>query len=674
MSGNGWCTHPDRQVSSDVRILVRRNELACRNAWGSDLWEDATGDEAPAARPPAASDEPVTVPAASMSVSFDDEVTSVISSDQHTGGRHATQDDDVVEQSTIAYEDDYGDYEQDERRDLLYRDSRSAIERARQRAVQRRVHPDAGEDDDVILVEGVGSATESAGEETSLESPAFEPDDFIEEEAPSSTSAVEEHDDALLSEGIRTPSPRMRRLRRSRQQHDRPKQERVTKTDPDPDDVELVLPQSAAPERGRFDSIPELSADVELPLLRRSSSTSEEPEEAVQPAADADHHASYERALKRAHALNAAARTEEELAYRRGTSATAAIESTPATNDMPCIMPDLPEEILDSESEAVPAARPVEPRRSSRRAERRSGQDPRRNWWRGGHESRRADEERGQEETRSEHQTPSPAQEARGRTETGFTGVDPGENARLDSADKLVFDLEHEEGLASFRDRLFSPAQATQAAPPIMAVQQEPVERNRKAHRPISPAIRQRYRAEREPARASQGERSENRRMENPDSFLTDAPRHRSQAAPRPIADKREQRVQPEDLLQQPEDAWYEPDPLPDFDVRSLIEPDLELLDMTIEVAPEIPRTCTTCRSFRPSEQEGRGWCTNSWAFTHRQMVNATDLACDSTIGCWWLPADDEVWLEEFEAASAATPRIDRLIAHLNPERRVAGN
>ncbi|CAN0504402.1 unnamed protein product, partial [Phaeothamnion confervicola] len=45
LSGNGWCTHPSRQTSSDVRILVRKDELACRNSWGSDLWVSADGDQ-----------------------------------------------------------------------------------------------------------------------------------------------------------------------------------------------------------------------------------------------------------------------------------------------------------------------------------------------------------------------------------------------------------------------------------------------------------------------------------------------------------------------------------------------------------------------------------------------------------------------------------------------------
>lgn len=132
--------------------------------------------------------------------------------------------------------------------------------------------------------------------------------------------------------------------------------------------------------------------------------------------------------------------------------------------------------------------------------------------------------------------------------------------------------------------------------------------------------------------------------------------------------------MQPEMLLQAPRDAWYEPEPVPGFDVRDLIEEDSGLLDMTIQISPDVTQACATCRSYRPSEQPGRGWCTNTWAFTHRQMVNEADLACDSTIGCWWLPADERVWLEELEVAADATPRVDRLLAHLNPERGAISN
>jgi hypothetical protein len=149
-------------------------------------------------------------------------------------------------------------------------------------------------------------------------------------------------------------------------------------------------------------------------------------------------------------------------------------------------------------------------------------------------------------------------------------------------------------------------------------------------------------------------------------------------SVPRKPRDEREQRfairpVEPDALLDDPQDAMYEPEIDPDFDVRALVGQQVKLLDMTIAVAPDTPRQCVTCRSYRASEQGERGWCTNSWAFTHRQMVNADDLACQSSIGCWWLPADKEVWLEDdVDASYRSTPRVDRLVAHLDPVRRVA--
>lgn len=68
LAGSGWCHHPQRKVSSDVMIMVRRNELACRDEWSRSLWaraESSTGDSAPAYHrpqiqkplPPAGADE-----------------------------------------------------------------------------------------------------------------------------------------------------------------------------------------------------------------------------------------------------------------------------------------------------------------------------------------------------------------------------------------------------------------------------------------------------------------------------------------------------------------------------------------------------------------------------------------------------------------------------------------
>ena len=36
---SGWCGHPQKQTTTDVRILVRGGELNCRNDWDKDLWQ-----------------------------------------------------------------------------------------------------------------------------------------------------------------------------------------------------------------------------------------------------------------------------------------------------------------------------------------------------------------------------------------------------------------------------------------------------------------------------------------------------------------------------------------------------------------------------------------------------------------------------------------------------------
>lgn len=41
LAGSGWCHHPQRKTTSDLLIMVRRNELACRDQWERDLWEEA---------------------------------------------------------------------------------------------------------------------------------------------------------------------------------------------------------------------------------------------------------------------------------------------------------------------------------------------------------------------------------------------------------------------------------------------------------------------------------------------------------------------------------------------------------------------------------------------------------------------------------------------------------
>jgi hypothetical protein len=86
----------------------------------------------------------------------------------------------------------------------------------------------------------------------------------------------------------------------------------------------------------------------------------------------------------------------------------------------------------------------------------------------------------------------------------------------------------------------------------------------------------------------------------------------------------------------------------------------------------DLPRVCRTCRDYRPAAEGQRGWCANSWAFTHRRLVLEDDPApCQSAIGDWWLPVDD-VWLVAADVSShgRATPLLDRLTGKADRQRR----
>jgi hypothetical protein len=88
-------------------------------------------------------------------------------------------------------------------------------------------------------------------------------------------------------------------------------------------------------------------------------------------------------------------------------------------------------------------------------------------------------------------------------------------------------------------------------------------------------------------------------------------------------------------------------------------------------IAAHLARICRNCRDFRPAEAGDRGWCANQWAFSHRQMVDATaQTPCESSLGHWWLPVD-EVWSEAADVSSHGqpTPLIDAWL--LPPPERV---
>lgn len=76
----------------------------------------------------------------------------------------------------------------------------------------------------------------------------------------------------------------------------------------------------------------------------------------------------------------------------------------------------------------------------------------------------------------------------------------------------------------------------------------------------------------------------------------------------------------------------------------------------------QMPRCCATCRDFRPVGDGTTGWCTNEYAPTAKHMVESGDLACETSVGSWWL-ANDVIWLERADTThhSRPTPLLDEL-------------
>ena len=91
----------------------------------------------------------------------------------------------------------------------------------------------------------------------------------------------------------------------------------------------------------------------------------------------------------------------------------------------------------------------------------------------------------------------------------------------------------------------------------------------------------------------------------------------------------------------------------------------------------DLPRTCRTCRDFRPSVEGDTGWCANRWAFNKamgepQQIVHEDEIVpCASPIGNWWAPVDD-VWLVAADVSdhSRPTPLMDRYLPAKTVERK----
>lgn len=265
--GHGKCTHPKRDKALREMVLLRPNELGCRTRWGTSLWQDPKDDSEPAA--PEVPQQPALPEPIAAHMQYDDEVTSV-----SIAGSTSTRpsfDDDVVDSGAVATGmGSWNDTLQEERRRLLMHGERDALAGARKRHMekqsrQRELIPFADDAQEPSKPE-TPAAAESPTEETSAPvasvSPAFPPDDYVEEER-GSESNIPSHEDALVDDGVRpggTRSPRSRRLMRE------------TKSPKDHKAMRLGLPSEMSvtsnnPEqREQWNSVPMVTPGIDLPF------------------------------------------------------------------------------------------------------------------------------------------------------------------------------------------------------------------------------------------------------------------------------------------------------------------------------------------------------------------------------------------------------------------------
>ncbi|MGB3330243.1 MAG: hypothetical protein WBA46_14885, partial [Thermomicrobiales bacterium] len=308
LSGNGWCTHPARQTSSDVRILVRKDELACRNSWGSDLWTSATGEQ------PAASDD-----SPDMSTQLpiptqrrDDEITSVVHRDapQRLDATPVVERDDimVVEASLVpelraADEDDDGNAgahaDQEHRARVLARGgNNSAIQDARQRMLARRTPqaPAGGDTSGPVSEQAEHEASESAAPDERTDSTLVSAGDADTAAIDSASTPVE--------------APLQPHAFRTRARADRSQAEPAATED------EAQSASAANDEDDRFNSIPAVDPSIDLPLRQAAGRDEPSLDAATAPerADGAQQVTVYDAVLERARAIRTAAGKETPTA------------------------------------------------------------------------------------------------------------------------------------------------------------------------------------------------------------------------------------------------------------------------------------------------------------------------------------------------------------------------
>jgi hypothetical protein len=692
MPGNGWCTHPKRQLSSGVKLLVRAGELACRNSWGGDLFQSRIDDEA-AAEPVA----PADLPASGQ----DDEVTSVTI----PSGRPQPREDRVVADRPAARRDahdtnDAARRDQEERARIMARGSRDAVAHARQRFTSRnQPRPDS----DVV-----------AGDNVDQQEGA---DRVLTRQA------------RFSDRGFASALPRI-------------------PTEP--------VPREEIAQRGeqdRFDTVPAIDPNFDLPGQRyRAEPVGPAPEPVPEAARDEVHLTTYEHVLQRARRIRASkqgarpirhadlllARDEavddRELIPAYAVPPAEAYDPEPAYDEMepeqleaeawpdataaqvPVFSAGEPDDdILDDldageDTHQWPDAswadeddeledEPWDDSHAEWDDDNPTERAPRRHGWLNRIGFRRSNQIAHDDATVTRHAAAMlsyPEDEPYDDLDAGWAYEEPAIGTPW--SEHHAADAE----LPAYRQSRHGSTWDAQISAPA------PVPASERDHQwddvvqPVRPAAPARHRSrlsaelpdlddalfDGEDTLAARVERpqqeqdarsaapmlpassaAEALRSRSPrDSFFRSSRFTRDATA---SAHETRRAAVPRDV------APVEGATLPDLDsdrldVRDVVARGGELLDRRIAVAPDIPRKCRTCRSFRSADGGTRGWCTNEWAFTHRRMVNDDDLACVSAVGCWWLPADHlRLDLDE-DVDDAPTPRMDELIARNRPAARRA--
>lgn len=758
LPGNGWCTHHKRQLSSEVRILVRKGELACRDPWGSDYWtsrvEGAVATDTEQAVRPAPPERLVAGPRA------DDQITSVTASLSDRGPgtsrpgagdpvplQETTPDDVIVSQPSMLPEDSRptlsertferdrldlnpnlpAHADQQERVRIIARGNRDAIVKARERVVLRRGGSGADQEADVP------DATADAAEDRSLARHG----DVVSDNVVGSDG---------FADGVDPPV--------SRRYGRRPREQQSGLTFPSrgyADPTPPVPPEEAGDrsrhsplvsrraDADRFESVPEVKPDVALPKLReflQSAASETEAREGSSQDSNQQPETSYDRVLQRARAIKTATQKERNARVIRNrpvaraapvslVSAPTTVHDDPALSNAPLAGSRRLHNDVEGDVEDVGASRDDvipddEPAHNSvfgaeeiaasfgddenlddelyadddfpdERTDGRSFVGPQGSWWRGlslGFRRRpqtyaaAVDDAHDQDDWSVDEFTADPSwsvddRETSSGPERTFSFADadnrrvaaepsaPLRDSRLAEEELIDYELTDEVLETSFADdtdRIQAESWREDRHPQTGYLDHDAGDADR-SRQDSGFALNDRHDmdafraalfgsgqddpvAPREP----RGDGSQPRRY------------HGTPAMPYEQLPRQREERSPTHALPIPDRQRYVEEPA--FDIRNFVEEDDDLLDMRVQIAPDVPRACQTCRNFRPSESGQRGWCTNDFAFTHRQMVNADDMPCQSSIGCWWLPSD-ESWMpaEDLLARENPTPLTDRLIA-----------